>query len=368
MNHKGILKRSWQILWNYKALWIFGFILAISTASGGSSNTASSSSNSSSSYSSPSNEQPPMLGESWDEGWEEFTQEFEPLFKEVIPAEIVTAAITLAVLLGCVIFILIIITMVFRYMSETALIQMVDRYEETDEKVRIRDGFRLGFSRTAWKVFLVDLVINLPLFIIGITIVALVMLPLLLLLTDSPIASILGAVTAIGLFFLALFVGFFVFAVVSLFKHFFRRAVAIEGLGIFEGIRSGFQLVRKNLVNVGLMWLITAGINIVFTIVLIPTAILIFIISGLLGGAIGLAIGGLMSLVSQGALPIVVGVMAGLPIFIILMVIPLGFLDGLRETYMSSVWTLTYREARALESLELEELNLEIEADESPSE
>ncbi len=29
MKHSEILKRAWKILWDYKALWIFGVILAI---------------------------------------------------------------------------------------------------------------------------------------------------------------------------------------------------------------------------------------------------------------------------------------------------------------------------------------------------
>ena len=64
--------------------------------------------------------------------------------------------------------------------------------------------------------------------------------------------------------------------------------------------------------------------------------------------------GGLTGLILGGNLPIAIGIITGLPVFIIMMVIPMGFLDGLRETYMSSVWTLTYREARALENIDLE--------------
>lgn len=350
MNHKDILKRSWQILWNYKALWIFGFILAITTASGSSSNAANSASNSSQGSQHP----PAYWGESFEDGWEDAAQELEQLFTEVIPAAIVTTVVTIAVLVGCVIVILIIITIIFRYMSETALIRMVDKYEETGEKLSIREGFRAGFSRTAWKVFLADLVINLPLIILGIFMLIMILAPLFLLLTASEAAGILGVVATIGLFFIGIFLAIILFAVVSLFKHFFRRAVAIEGLGVIEGIRYGYHLVRKNLVNVGLMWLITLGINIGFTIFLIPVALLVLVISAVFSGAIGLAVGGLMGLMIDGTLPIAVGLMTGIPIFIIMIVIPLGFIDGLRETYMSSTWTLTYREARALESLDLE--------------
>lgn len=360
MNHKDILKRSWQILWSYKTLWIFGFILAITTASGSSSNAANSTSNS------DHGNQNPLMGKSWEEGWVEATQEFEKLFTEVIPAEIVTATIAIGILISCVIVILIIITTIFRYMSETALIQMVDKYEETGEKVSIREGFRFGFSRTAWKVFLTDLVINLPLFILGIFMLIMILAPVFFLMAASNGASILGTVATIGLFFLGIFITIVVISVLSLLKQFFRRAVAIEGLGVFEGIRYGFQLVRKNLVNVFLMWLITSGINIGFGIILIPVTLIVLVISAVFAGAIGLTVGGLMGLVSHGALPVAVGIITGLPIFIITMIIPLGFLDGLRETYMSSTWTLTFREARALENLELEKLILKYGTDGGP--
>lgn len=35
MNHQQILKRAWHILWNYRAIWVFGILLALTTASGG---------------------------------------------------------------------------------------------------------------------------------------------------------------------------------------------------------------------------------------------------------------------------------------------------------------------------------------------
>ena len=49
-----ILKRAWKILWSYKALWIFGIILALTTSGSNfrfSGNNASSGSDSSSSSS-----------------------------------------------------------------------------------------------------------------------------------------------------------------------------------------------------------------------------------------------------------------------------------------------------------------------------
>jgi hypothetical protein len=50
---------------------------------------------------------------------------------------------------------------------------------------------------------------------------------------------------------------------------------------------------------------------------------------------------------SEAAAWIVAGVAAGV-LFILVLAVPLTFLDGLKETFLSSTWTLTYRELRAL--------------------
>ena len=41
-----ILKRSWHILWNYRVLWIFGILLALTTGGSGSGSSNSGGSNS----------------------------------------------------------------------------------------------------------------------------------------------------------------------------------------------------------------------------------------------------------------------------------------------------------------------------------
>lgn len=44
----------------------------------------------------------------------------------------------------------------------------------------------------------------------------------------------------------------------------------------------------------------------------------------------------------------------GIIILLLVLVAPLAFLVGLREVFLSSMWPLTYRELRALESMEPE--------------
>ena len=55
-----------------------------------------------------------------------------------------------------------IVVAIARYVSETAVIRMVDEYEGSGNKMTVRQGFRIGWSRTAWRLFLINLIVNLP--------------------------------------------------------------------------------------------------------------------------------------------------------------------------------------------------------------
>jgi hypothetical protein len=132
MDHMKVLKRTWEIIWRYRALWVFGIIFALTTAGGVNRGTQ---------YS--------FNGEDFSLGREFHIEE--------IP-ELTSALIAIGVGLACVTFILVIASVVARYVAETSLIRMVDDYEETGEKHSVRQGFRLGWSRTAWRLFLIRLV------------------------------------------------------------------------------------------------------------------------------------------------------------------------------------------------------------------
>jgi hypothetical protein len=227
----------------------------------------------------------------------------------------------------------------------------------------VRQGFRLRCSRTAWRLFLIKLLVSLPVAVAFILLFALVLAPLLLWTTESTPARVIGTVTTIGLFFLTLFLAIVVGAVISLLIKFFWRACALEELGVIESIRHGFSVVRRHLKDVGIMWLIMVGVSIgwviamiAIAIVLLPAIILLIIIGGVLGGLPALLVGGLASLFFEGAVPWILAAVIGLPIFILVVAVPWLFLGGLMEVFKSSVWTLTYRELRALESVEPDQL------------
>jgi len=360
MNHKEILSRAWKILWSYKALWIFGIILAMTATS--LPNTAW--------QSGPSNNDREREGITLQPGDDfreeigramgEAAQEFDLFFNEVLPEELGQAAIMIALFAGCVIVILIVLGGIFRYVSETAIVKLVDEHETSGTKYTIRKGFRLGFSRSAWRLFLIDLIINVPVFLAFALLTLVVLSPLLLWTTENMIASVMGTITAIGLFFLVVVLAMIFSAALSLFKRFFYRTCVIEGTGVVESINMGYQMVRANLKDVITMWLILIGINIGFTLAIIPVVFLLLAIAAVIAGLLGLTVSGVASIFAADSPSLVAGLVVGVPLFFLLLVAPLVFLNGLKETFISSSWTLAYREARALGSLDSE---TEIEQD-----
>jgi hypothetical protein len=62
---------------------------------------------------------------------------------------------------------------------------------------------------------------------------------------------------------------------------------------------------------------------------------------------LALLAGGLTGLAFEGPMPWIVAAVVGIPVFILVMAAPLSFLGGLFEVFLSSTWTLTYRELRA---------------------
>ena len=105
MDHIKVLKRAWEITWRYRVLWIFGIILALTTARGGGGNNGG-------------HAQYKVSGEDFSPGGEFYIPEISP--------EVVSMLIALGIGLVCVIVFLIVVATIARYVAETALIRMVD--------------------------------------------------------------------------------------------------------------------------------------------------------------------------------------------------------------------------------------------------
>ena len=335
MDHVRVLKQAWRLLWRNRALWVFGIILALTTASWETSLWRGNNGN-------RSNNQPPsnwQLPPDWPS---------VPGIGEWLTPQVRNTLIAVGIGLACVVVVLIVVSAVARYVSETALIRMVNQHEDTGETLTVRQGFRLGWSRTAWRLWLIDLLIGLPAAFAALLLLLVALAPLLLWTTKNTTAGVIGTVAAIGLGFLAVLVIIVAAVALNLVKLFARRVCALERLGVTASVRQGYAMLRRNLKDVGVMWLITAGVHVGWPIAIVPVVILLIAVGVLLGGGSLLAVRGLTGLaLSETAAWIVAGVAAGV-LFILVLAVPLAFLGGLKETFLSSTWTLTYRELRAL--------------------
>ncbi len=352
MKHKNILKRAWSLLWDYKAIWIFGIILAMTSASY--------SAQSSYRFNGRDNDRRSEeinfnSGEDFAEWFENNLSEAKIEFNRLQSGQNLTVdeqkAVNIVIAVLCVIAVLIPVAKVLNYVSETALIKMVDDYEEHNKKLSIKEGFSLGWSKEAWKLFLVDLLIFFPLFFLTVGGLALSIWPLLAGFVENDARNVIAMVSSIGLFFLVILLSAMLGTLIRLLKHFIRRKLVLEQVGVFDAIREGSNFVWKNFKDVGLMWLIIVGINIAWPILLIPIGALLVAFGAVGGGLTAL----LTYALSSGSIT-AVSVIGG-SIFFLILSLPLIFVGGLKASFLSSTWTLSYRELKAMESLTLKQVD-----------
>src|SRR5215211_921618 len=316
-----ILQRAWHILWNYRTLWVFGLLLAL--AAGG---LSSGGGNNGMQFRENENNNLPPTPQDMREFFRDFNREMDRLFREGIPraditGEAVTAFLwTIGVFVVFMLLIGIVVTIAY-YVSATAVIRMVDEYENTGTKMTIREGFRLGWSRTAWRLFLINLIVNLPaiLFFLGLLIAATSFF--LWVLNGNANLTPASLVGIFGLIFLGGFIVLIWSIFFNLLRPFIWRVAVMEDAGVGDSLRRGFTMVRENWKNVGLMWLVMIGLGIAWAIVSIIAVIItipIVIVTGIIAAVVvaipALLLVGIFSLFLGGPLPWIAGALFVLPL------------------------------------------------------
>lgn len=360
-----ILKRSWHILWNYRTLWIFGFILALTIGGSNFGNNSSSSSNTGN-----DNQQSNLHAS---DGWEglkgdTFSEKANDALRQANeaiqqlrakhPVEVkmgIAAAITLLI----VILVLSILGAILRYVAETATIRMVNEYEQTDTKVGFRQGWKYGWSNTSWRLFLINFFTHIPALILFVFLGLVAWWIISTALNGTESALITSFVAGIGLSFMFIFFTFILMVVLILLRDFAWRITVLEETGVMESLQLATSLLKRNWKNVGLMWLVMIGIRIVwgfvFFILVFPLLIVSILTAagGLLVAIVPtLATAGIASLFSAPDYwPWVFAAIIGLPFFFVVAFSPIIFVSGWGQIYQSNVWTLTYRELKALETV-----------------
>jgi hypothetical protein len=353
-----ILRRAWYILWSYRALWVFGLILAIAAGS-----SAGHGSNNGTRYEHSSGQNTQVTPQSMQEAFRDFQREVNKLFEQGIPDMKISggALTTFLWVIGAFVLVLLVVGIVVaiaRYVSETAIIRMVDEYEASGNKISVRQGFRIGWTMTAWRLFLINLIVNLP-------VIALVLVLLIAGISvyfsvsnGSANFAAFSVVSAIVLAFITIFVVVILTILLHLLRNFFWRMCVLENLGVRESLQRGFAMVLENWKNVGLMWLVMIGLGIVWAIasiiliiVSIPVVIVTAVIAILVASLPFLLLVGLFSTFLSGVLPWIAGGLFVAPLFFTLAFSPWLLLGSWQSVYTSTVWTLTYREIKALPAI-----------------
>jgi hypothetical protein len=344
MDHLAILRRMWKMLWSYRALWIFGLILALTTSSGnGSANSGAQFSRGSGGGQGIGAE---SLGQLLPQLGRAFRGAGQFFDRSDLSLLVGSMGVFLVALCGLGLL-LTLIGLAARFVAETAVIRMVDDHEATGDKKTIGQGFRLGWSRAALRLFLISLVVALPIGVAAVLLFALALLPLLAWVTEITVLGVFGTVLTIGLAFLVLLAVIVVSLLAHLWLRLAWRAAALEDLGVGAALRRGWGLIRNQFQDVGLMWLIMVGIRLGYGVLMIPVVVILSIIAGVAGITILLLVRGVSGLFATGILVWVVGALLAAPIFILILAVPMLILTGLYKVYESGVWTLTFRELTA---------------------
>jgi len=347
MDYGKVIKRSLEVTWRNKALWLFGLLLALF----GGANAARGGGGSGGSL-------PPGmsgLGEGFGGGfggvpWE--TIPFaKPWMRGVPPWQsmgidwgaVAAAVAAVVAVLAVVGLVMAIIRLIVRWLSQGALIGMVDEIE-TSGDTTVGAGFRIGWKHLL-KLFAINLLISIgmaivvmvflfAIFVIG----AILAIPAVACFAAGDALIAVGVIFAVilGLVWLLLLIaGSIVLgAFGTLVREYALRACVLDGQGVLDAIGAALRTLNEKRVESGLTWLLLGVIEFVLGLVLVP------------GVLVGLLAASSLGVAAWGATRAVWGVLvAVLPVLFVMGLVGL-FLGALYLVFESTAWTLTYREVR----------------------
>ena len=312
MNYTDIIKRAASLTWRYKVLWILGILLALSGGGGGNSITYTLNGN--------SGDMVPPTSPMWN-----------------FPDPGVIAGFVL--LCCCLALVLIVVLTIVQYVARTGLYRAVDQIEETSAAPTWHEGLRLGWSNRAVRMFLLDLIVGIAVFLAAMLLLLVGAAPLLLLVFDNQALRIFGIAATLGLELLVFLMIMVAAIIISVLQQFWRRQIALDDRTIGEALSLGTEMVRRKPGDVAIFWLLMAVIGVIFAVALIPLVIGLSLLGGGIGIGLGYAVYALTNSIGW-------AVLAGLPIFIVILSIPLILVQGVYLVFESSAWTLVYRDLR----------------------
>jgi len=302
MEYTKILKRAWQITWRHKALWLFGFFLALFSGGGGGGGGGQ--------------------GAQYTAGSGDLVQ----------PAWILSIVLVLIIIA----LLMVVAGIIIVPLSKAALIGMVSEVEETGD-TRARTGWRIGWSRFL-RLVGIGLVIGIPAAIVAIVLIALGASPLLLLLLERRALTVAAIVLTFILMLPVLGVLVVGGVALSVIAQLARRQCVLDKKGVFDSIRGAYELGRANLRPVAMIWLLLFGTDLAIGIVTVPLSLAVITLAGV--PAI------ITYIATEAVAPTAI---VGLPL-ILVGILFLAALTGVYQVFRSATWTLAYTELQAAPS------------------
>jgi hypothetical protein len=328
MQYGNIIRRALEITWRRKALWIYGIAIALF---GG----------------------VPGIGAGYRGGGIQYSLNPEDLTRwgQRIPllpfgrlgwadvAPFIAGLAALGVIVAIIVYLL---GLIVRNTSDAALIAMVDEVETAGE-TSFQSGLNRGWQRflhlLAIRILLgiVSLIVAIPLVLVAILTLALVIGPAVALFTTGEGGGIAFGILWLvfaGLIWLAaaVVVAAIVGGAFTLVRELSFRAVVLDVSNVFTAIGDGLRLIRRHLGRVVVIWLILLAINVAIGLILAPLAMV---------GAGGIA--GLLAALAGATRSGAVVLLLATPVIILLALLAIA-VSGIYYTFVSTVWTLTYRE------------------------
>jgi len=305
MDFGEVLGKAWRIVWKHKVLWIFGIFAGCSSGSGGGGGGG---------------------GSGWQQGAGEgqpfgpgTTNGIERFFQQA--GQWIGDNLWIVVLAGLVVLVLVVLGIFLGTIGKIGLIRGASQADGGAEKLQFDELFR-GSMPYFWRVFLLSFLIGLAALI--------VFVPL----------ALFGVVTA-GVGFLCMLplicIMLPVFWIVGILVRQAEVAMVIENLGIQQGVRRAWEIVKENVGPVLVIWIITAVLGFIIGLVLALPVLIAVIPTAIAFGT------------SRGEFPTTAVTLAALCFVVYLPVLLVA--QGILTAYIQSVWALTFlRLTRAPES------------------
>ncbi len=282
-----ILTRSWHIIWRHKILWVFGILAGCTNAGGASGNAGS--------------------------GWrfEADSNDFDFFNRLNIPEE---TWIIIAIIAALVILLLVVLSIFLGTIGRIGMIRGAVQADRGAQKLVFADLFN-GSMPYFWRVFGLGL-------LIALAVILVVVIPIVVV---SIVTLGVGLICLLPLICLLVPLSWFLTIVVEQ----ANIAIVVEDLGIMDGLRRGWEVVRANLGQMIVMGLI------------------LFLGVGLIGGAIVslpiflVVIPAAIGIAAQTEGSVMLGI--GITMLCVAAFLPVVlFLNGILTSYTETAWTLTY--------------------------